>query len=380
MNLNIKYDLNSVKIDYLNGSEKQRENEFVSPENSIKYRLLNIPEELLKDLQSQELTLKGNKESLYFTTNSEVFTIKENFHSNTVMLMTHSDVTSMPPSFVAYNMQQSELELLKVKFKLTTDHIPLYTIEEYNGTLENLDDDASTPIITKAELINSLPLSYKDFDDQWDGSLLIELSDMSVKKISPMVESEILELILLSIIALKMNYESIEFDKVQEKVKEINTNANEQIDKLVHAVLSKYTNKCHKLEMKEIAKFYGLKTLKKRCPFSRKKYIDLNDFYVYWKDSFPDYFNCEIDIGILIGHFVKAIDSDKILEVDRQKLPKDIVKRVEYLMNIQSAWEQTYIQPFFDELNVKNIKTDNFIMKYAKKKRERSGKIIITGR
>ena len=132
--------------------------------------------------------------------------------------------------------------------------------------------------------------------------------------------------------------------------------------------------------MKESDKLYGLKTLKKRCPFSRKKYIDLNDFYVYWKDSFPDYFNCEIDIGILIGHFVKAIDSDKILEVDRQKLPKDIVKRVEYLMNIQSAWEQTYIQPFFDELNVKNIKTDNFIMKYAKKKRERSGKIIITGR
>lgn len=380
MNFNIKYDLNSVKIDYLNGSEKQRENDSVSPENSIKYRLLNIPDELLKTLQSQELTLKGDKKNLYFTTNSEVFTIKENFHSNTVMLMTQSDITSTPPSFVAYNMQQSELELLQVKFKLTTDHIPLYTIEEYNGTLENLDDDVTPRIITKEELINSLPLSFKDFDEQWDGSLLIELPDMSVKKISPMVESEVLELILLSIIALKMDYESIEFDKVKEKVKEINTNANEQIDKLVHAVLSKYTNKNHALEMKEIAKFYGLKTLRKRCPFSRKKYIELNDFYVYWKDSFPDYFNCEIDIGILIGHFVKAIDSDKILEVDRQRLPKDIVKRVEYLMNIQSAWEQTHIQPFFDELNVKNIKTDNFIMKYAKKKRERSGKIIITGR
>lgn len=106
----------------------------------------------------------------------------------------------------------------------------------------------------------------------------------------------------------------------------------------------------------------------------------MDDFYVYWKDSFPDYFNCEIDLEMLIGHFVKDVDSSKILEIDRDRLPKDIVKRVNYLMSIQSAWEQRYIQPFFDELNVKNIKRDNFIMKYARKKRERSGKIIITSR
>ncbi len=40
-------------------------------------------------------------------------------------------------------------------------------------------------------------------------------------------------------------------------------------------------------------------------------------------------------------------------------------------MNIQPAWNFNFIfNLFFDELNVKNIKTDNFIMKYAKRKRK----------
>lgn len=150
---------------------------------------------------------------------------------------------------------------------------------------------------------------------------------------------------------------------------------------LVTSVSYKYSlNNTKELNMPEIAKFYGLMTLRKVCPSSKRKYIAVDDFYVYWKDSFPDYFNCEIDLEMLIGHFVKDVDSSKILEIDRDRLPKDIVKRVNYLMSIQSAWEQRYIQPFFDELNVKNIKRDNFIMKYARKKRERSGKIIITSR
>ena len=380
MDLNLKFDLESVKIEYLNGSENGSVNDSGLPKDGIKYRLINIPDEMLSDLQAQELKLKVDNENLYFTTNSKVFTVKENFHSNTVMLMTHSQDTRNPPNFVAYTMQQSELELLQVKLKLTTDHIPLYTIEDYNGTCGNSDEKKQYTFIKKRDLIDSLPLSYKDFDEQWNGSLLIELPDMSVKKISPMVESEVLELILLSIIALKMDYNNVQFDKILEKLKEINFDANEQIDLLVKAVFYKYTFNNSELNMKEIAKFYGLKTLKKVCPASRRKYIDLNDFYVYWKDSFPDYFNCEIDVAILIGHFVKAVDSNKILEIEKERLPKDIVKRVKYLMNIQPAWEQLHIQPFFDELNVKNIKTDNFIMKYAKKKRERSGKVIITSR
>ena len=381
MNLNIKYDLKSVKINYLNGSESYETNEVDSSQNEFKYRLLNIPEELLSDLQSQELTLKGDDKNLYFTTNSKVFVIKENFHSNSVFLMS-SDRDSLPNlTYTAYNMQQSELELIPIHLKLTTDHIPLYTIEEYNGNLRNLDQEKPHSVIKKKDLIDSLPLSYKDFDEQWNGSLLVELPDGSVKKISPKVEAEILELMILSVIALKMDYNNIDLDAIIIKIKEIDENVNENIDLLVRSVSYKYSlNNTKELNMPEIAKFYGLMTLRKVCPSSKRKYIAVDDFYVYWKDSFPDYFNCEIDLEMLIGHFVKDVDSSKILEIDRDRLPKDIVKRVNYLMSIQSAWEQRYIQPFFDELNVKNIKRDNFIMKYARKKRERSGKIIITSR
>lgn len=380
MNLNIKYDLKSVKINYLNGSESYDANDNDLGQNEFKYRLLNIPEELLSDLQSQELALKGDEKTLYFTTNSKVYVVKENFHSNSVFLMSNKEDSLPNSTYTAYNMQQSELELIPVHLKLTTDHIPLYTIEDYGVKYRNSDQQKSRSVIKKKDLIDSLPLSYKDFNEQWNGSLLIELPDSSVKKISQRVEAEVLELMILSVVALKMDYNNINLEAILKKIKEIDENVNENIDLLVTSVSYKYSIDAKELNMSEIAKFYGLVTLKKVCPASKRKYIAVDDFYVYWKDSFPDYFNCEIDLEMLIGHFVKDVDSDRIMEINRDSLPKDIVKRVNYLMSIQSAWEQPYIQPFFDELNVKNIKRDNFIMKYARKKRERSGKIIITSR
>ena len=383
MDFNIKYTLNSVRIPYLNGSEEFKKNETFEKINddndntveTINYKLMQIPESLIDVLQEENLIIKGDSKNLYLTTDKETFQVKQNFHSNCVLLLEQNKINN----YTSYTTQQSELELVLTKIPLDTSTIPIY---KYESDLLDEDDqniEKKNNDITKDTLITSLPMSLKEFEEQWRGSLLIQLSDMTIKKIPYTIESDIIDLILMSVVSLNMKYTEIDCDAILNKVKSFKEN-DKNIDLLIKAVLEKFTDTNKSLKMKTIAIFYGLKTLRKKCPFSQRNFIELNDFYMYWKESFPSYFNCDLDIDFLIGYFAKDLVTNKILEIDPKRLPKTIQKRVPYLMNIQRTWEQKHIQPFFEELNEQGIKPDNFIMKFAKRKKDKSGKYIVTER
>lgn len=381
MDIQIKFDLNSVRVPHLNGSEEFKKNESFSSTNNggtdvrtTSYKLLQIPETLVDVLHLQDLNIKGNNKDLYMTTNDQTFQIKQNFHSNCVLLLEPGEL--YPMSYSAYTTQQSELELISMKLPLDTSFVPDYSHAcEASDSIKSME----TKHLSKSDLVNALPISIHEFDHQWRGSLLLELPDMSIKKISLKLESQLLDLILVSVVSLNMKYTEIDYDSIIIKIKAIK-DEDENMGLLAKTVLDKYTDENKNLRMKDIAKFYGLKTLKQKCPFAKRNYIEINDFYMYWKESLPSYFNCDLDIDFLIGYFAKDLVTGKVLEIDPKRLPTAIQQRVSYLMGIQRTWEQKHIQPFFEELNEHGIKPDNFIMKFAKRKRERNGTYIVTQR
>ncbi|XBW37736.1 hypothetical protein QEN19_003318 [Hanseniaspora menglaensis] len=388
MDIEIKYNLNSVRVPFLNGSEEYKESESIvkrrddlgNPITVTNYKFLQVPEYLLEHIGDQDLNFKGDAKNLFMTSNEETFQVKQNFHSNCVLLMKPTGLASI--DYSAYTTQHSELELIQTNIPLDTSGLPFY---RYEGDILSDDDNddltnsGSSIILTKNRLIASLPISRKEFKEKWKGSLLIELKDKSIKKIPYAIEADIMNLILVAIVSLNIDYTEIDYGLIKTKVRSLKDD-DENIELLVTAILDKYTDLNRNLKMKEIAIFYGLKTLKQKCPFARRKFIDLNDFYMYWKESLPSYFNCDLDIDFLVGHFAKEIESEKVLEVDSKRLPATIQRRVPYLMGIQKTWEQKHIQPFFEELNEHKIKPDNFIMKFARRKKDKSGKYIVTER
>lgn len=381
MDIKIKLDLKSVRVPHLNGSEEFKKNESFSRTNSAgndveptAYKLLQLPETLVDVLNLQDLNIKGNNKNLYLTTNDQTFQLKQNFHSNCVLLLEPGKMNQL--SYSAYTTQQSELELISIKLPLDTSFVPDYI---YPSESADSSTCMETIYISKSELISALPISIKEFELQWKGSLLLELPDLSIKKIPPKLESEILDLILVSVVSLNMKYTEIDYDSIILKTKALK-DEDKNMALLANAVLDKYTNENKDLKMKEIAMFYGLKTLKQKCPFSKRNYIEINDFYMYWKESLPSYFNCDLDIDFLIGYFAKDLVTGKVLEIDPKRLPTVIQKRVSYLMDIQRSWDQKHIQPFFEELNEQGIKPENFIMKFARRKREKNGIYIVTQR
>ena len=121
--------------------------------------------------------------------------------------------------------------------------------------------------------------------------------------------------------------------------------------------------------------WYGIRALRK---YASRTSMPQEEFLVKWKSTFPPFSPFSIDIKMLKGWYFKPALTN-IQYVSKDILPLDAKDRFKMLFKLQSQWDLEDISAFVEELNVKGLKIDNFIMKYARKKRV-GKRNIVSGR
>lgn len=332
------------------------------------YRLIELSPELLEIIEKNEepifLKASNDESDIIICSNSKTFQIKQRNHSNTVMLMNHKN-DDKGDSFWSYSKQSSVFEC-----KLGTGSIDIKDIPIYYGQDTSKISDNSVSVDFLKE--NS-PISDLEFEKVWfnlngsaiDGKAIILSHDFITRS---------LHVLIMSIMASNLNFEELSLIEVYQTLSE---DDDFTID-IVETVLRKFANESREpfsLNKEKIAQWYGIESLKK---YASQKYISPSEFSIKWKSEFPPFFECSIDLPLLSGYFVKPLP-DRIQYVSKHDLPDDINERLKILFKLQSSWELNDLIPFIEKFNVKGLKYENFIMKFAKKKKV-GKRIIITPR
>ncbi|EDO18635.1 hypothetical protein Kpol_1048p66 [Vanderwaltozyma polyspora DSM 70294] len=363
------------------------------------YKLIQLTPDLMETLKDDSLSstmrfksLDKAKADVVLCSEDKTWIIREKSHSNTVMLMHEfasegnpvnniviNGVPDPTSDFLGFSKTTFEYETRPANGQLNLDLVPIY-----NGEM-NFTVDSTKLFTTKQELLDNSPCSIKEYRKNWakvggsviNGQICILSAEFLAKS---------LHVTLMSIMAESLDLDILSLDKVFDAVeKGFDEDFNPYTKEVIKTVIRKFgisnesndnDKSTYKLNMLPIAKWYGIRALKK---YVSKTSMSQDEFLTNWKSLFPPFFPCDIDINMLRGWFYKPTGSN-IQYISKETMPMDIKDRFKMLFKLQSQWELEDIRPFIEELNVKGLKIDNFIMKYARRKKIGNSKIIVTSR
>ena len=156
---------------------------------------------------------------------------------------------------------------------------------------------------------------------------------------------------------------------------EFNPFSEEVVSTILNKFCSKLENGTFKLRRDIVSQWYGIEALKK---FASRAMVPQEEFMIKWKSLFPPYFNCDLEFSALRGHYFRPLGSG-IQYFSKDTLPDDPKDRFSYLFKLQSTWELEELAPFVEQLNTKGIKIENFVMKYARRKRQ-GKRVLVSAR
>lgn len=186
-----------------------------------------------------------------------------------------------------------------------------------------------------------------------------------------------MNIIIVTILATTGSFSSISIPKLYESIGD----ASKFSYSVVKTVITKFAattagalQDLYTLDEKAVATWYGIEALKLHA----KKLIAPNEFLIKWKGMFPQLYSVPIELSWLCGYFARPL-SNRIQYFPKHFLSKDAKERFKELFAVQSSWELEEITPFVEELNVKKLKIEKFIIKYARKRNE-GKKVVVMAR
>lgn len=335
---------------------------------SYSYRLMELTPELLKVIEEKKepLVLKAptSKSEVVLCTSSETFALRQRNHSNTVM-MTKEGERDGKKFFCSYATLSNVFEVRKSEGHIITEGIPLY---DGQNKITNTGES-----VTLDELKTRSAISDLEFESNWFALNGSSLNGQAIILTDDII-TRTLHVMIMSIMASSLDFSELSLIEVFQSMGE---DPDITID-IVETVLRKFvTNdrEPYQLNKAKVVQWYGIETLRRHC---RTKPIELSDFFIKWKSELPPFFESSLDIPLLRGNYAMPLP-ERIQYVSKLELPSDIQNRLKVLFKLQSSWNLTELAPFIEEFNHKNVKIENFVMKFAKKKKQ-GKKIIITQR
>ncbi|AQZ15393.1 DCC1 (YCL016C) [Zygosaccharomyces parabailii] len=346
------------------------------------YKLLQLSPELLEVLTCPTSTLKfkaadSSNSDVVLCSKEKTWLLRQRNHSNTVMLMREFvpdeeaklDTTFGLPqpttSFVGFARTTFEYETRRTKGRINLDAVPIH-----NGSLR-FSQDINVPLKSLHELLAASPSSERECMEQWAqvGGCLFQGRPCIL---SADFLSKALHVTLMSVMAESLDLSCMRLEETCEAVnKDMDQESNPYTKDIVRTVLEKYGQRlldqkdCWKLDQKRVAKWYGIRALRK---YASGTSLPSAEFLIKWKSTFPPYAPFDIDLEMLRGWYFRPMGSN-LQYLSRDVLPTDVKERFQMLFKLQSQWEMDDIVPFVEELNLKGLKIDVFLMKYARKRR-----------
>lgn len=363
------------------------------------YKLVQLAPDLLKTIKESKSTrsplqfksLNEDTSDVVICSDSKTWLVKQKNHSNTVLLMKEFIPEEEPsvedvPSFGLPLPNKSLVTFAKTEFEFETRDVEgqlnLDLLSVYNGEIDFPQYPDKMKIKTFQNLLDNSPCSKLECENKWHelgGSIV----NGYVCILSQAFMSKALNITLTSLMGESLNLEKLDLEESFMAVhKDTDGDFNPYTKSVVETILNKFgyyerESNTWKLNMATIAKWYGIEALKK---YVGRISMPVDEFFIKWKAMFPPYFPCDLDIDMLRGYHYKPSGTN-IQYISKDIMSTDPKERFKDLFKLQSQWDLDDIAPFVVDLNTKGLKIDNFIMKYARRRKIPGKKtIIITSR
>lgn len=340
-------------------------------EPSTRYKLLELTPELTEILKqgSEPLSLKASsvEGEIVLCLSDATFQVRQKNHTNTLLLMTHTDA-----KLEGFASLESQLELTKVKGRIELlPLLPLYA--EFGQPLP-----AGASQLSVQELMQRSPVS----DGQFRHLFMAVANGSEVEGCAVVLTREFvtrtLGHLLTTLLALELDQSRLEVEAVVEAIGD-----PDYTPALVRTLLWKFSTApettqgaVFALDPVKVSQWYGINALQTFA----QRVISPTDFLIHWKSVVPPFFECPIDLAMLAGHFVRPL-LGKIQYVCLEGVLRetDPIKRFKMLFKLQGLWDINEIGPFIDDLNLRGLKRDTFVIKYAKRK-QIGKRVVVTSR
>lgn len=409
---NSSYHLIQLSDDILNELENNNENKIINEfdENLLtKYNL------------NKTFQFKASTEfsTPYLTTFESTYKIRQQNHSNFIMLLKDSNNYFNFTNYLLIEKKQIDYLEENIKFNLKDFKIlKLNSFIDLSNTDINNDIDCLTIsqlnsiFESSKQLFEKLPISIKQFDYLLNENGLIPNFTSFVKI------NQNLELIILNLILSNLNIENNQLlitnnqlidliFKLQLQIigkNNLNFKKKHLIIRILINVLFKYLiiekidesekirkiddqflkftlfNKFnYKLNNNKIIKFLTLTILIK------ERTILLDDLLIQIRLNLPNNYLPNFEINEILNGFsyIKRQENNQIeinyLSIEELSIFQNPKERFDKLFNLKNQWELNEIQPFVNPLNTKGLKIDKFCLKYCKVKKVK-GKTILSKR
>lgn len=352
------------------------------------YKLIELNDDLLELLKQgknnkgklQFKSLDKEKSQVVLCSEDKTWILRQKDHSNMSMVMREgvpddsnvvidpASLFGLPPpvnDYIGFARTTYEYETIPADGELNLGVVPIY-----DGEQEFPPSSRTFKIHTFDELLNDSPCSRLESVKRWNqlGGCVI---NGQICFLSDSFMAKALHVTLMSVMAESLDLDALQLEETFNAVtKDMVTNFNPYTIEVVKSVLCKFGTKDNdtdswKLNKNAIAKLYGLQALKK---YVNRNSMPMDEFMLKWKSLFPPFLPWDIDISMLWGYYYQPQDKH-IQYISKEALSMDIKERFRVLFKLQSTWRIEEIQPFVDDLNVKHLKIDSFIMKYARRRK-----------
>lgn len=360
------------------------------------YKLLQLNPDVLQALESEGgLAFKASRDEdgVVLCSKTQTWELKQKNHSNTVMVLKEFMPDEVPvisnrssfgiaePStfHLGFTRQHFELEPRSISGEINYGGLSIYSGE--NKVVPENDNDGGLVKMTLEELRNCSPCSDREFAEKWPALGGCEVNGRACI-LSQEFISRALHITLMSCMAESLDFDALDCSQAFAAVNkdmgdagEFNPFSEEVVSTILNKFCSKLENGTFKLRRDIVSQWYGIEALKK---FASRAMVPQEEFMIKWKSLFPPYFNCDLEFSALRGHYFRPLGSG-IQYFSKDTLPDDPKDRFSYLFKLQSTWELEELAPFVEQLNTKGIKIENFVMKYARRKRQ-GKRVLVSAR
>ena len=373
---------------------------------STNYKLIQLPKSFINELKSSSTT--NEKLLLKYGINSNKFQLKSSSSNSTPFLTTtnktfkirqqnHSNCQMLLHDFI--NFKNFENYLIIENFHnniINYSNINIWEINDLNDikddkfnciTIESLNE----VMISFIKIFNQTPISVVEFDNLIINDNVYPSFDKIVK-ISQNLKIQLINEIIL-------NFNSIDIKgtilNIYNKISQKYNIKNHLIIRIITFLIINYTNitddittetpcidqfinyniedKKYILNDNKIIKFIISTILEKI------KKISIDDLLIELRMNLPINYNTKFDIKDIITGIGYITNSNTVnyINIETLKNLKTPNERFDKLFQLKSNWLIEEIEPFINDINVRNIKIDKFALKYCKVKRVNNNKRIM---
>lgn len=396
--------------------------------NNTTYHLIQLPNDLINQLSSntpthsdhEKLLLKyninrsdlyqfrstSNSTSPFLTTPNETYKIRQQNHSNCVMLL-HENTNYL--NFNNYLILEKQSIQPQITVNETeTPIIPVNSINDIRRFTTDLDSIHTLDSVVEIyksfkSILSNTPVSLKDFDSYMLSHNYIPNSDSIIH-----VSNNLTATFIIPLLNSIKDYESI--IAPQETINIVNSTyknisqkygiANHQLLRILTFILLKFTiskNSSEKqpididqfltytitstnrvLNHNSIIKFITLQILKQH------KQIPLSDILIQIRLQLPPNYLPNFEINEIlrgISYTTKLPPGVQVnyLPIESLVSYNSPAARFNHLFALKQQWYIEEIQPFIEDVNTRHLKTDKFCLKHCRVRKIKN-KTVLTKR